>query len=88
MRTRHALIISALLIGCAFQMGCCMCANPFDHYYPAYGGITPRADMTGGRVGSAFRDAAAVAQADGDVYYGSGDTYALPEYDALDQPVR
>jgi hypothetical protein len=37
--------------------GCCICDNPFDEHYAAYGGRNPRADMVCGRVGSVFRDA-------------------------------
>jgi len=37
-----------------------MCSTPYDCHYSAYGGATPRGDRVHGRVGSAFRDAAAI----------------------------
>lgn len=36
-----------------------MCDGPYDYFYPAYGGVRQRADMTCGRVGSAFQNAEA-----------------------------
>jgi hypothetical protein len=38
--------------------GCTMCQQPLEDYtYAAYGGVVQRADMTHGRVGSAFTPA-------------------------------
>lgn len=38
--------------------GCTVCQQPLEDFtYAAYGGLTPRADMTHGRVGSAFSPA-------------------------------
>ncbi len=53
--TRYFGLVFATI--CAATAGCCICDNPFDEYYAAYGGRNPRVDMVHGRVGSAFRDA-------------------------------
>lgn len=94
MRIRYEHVIAALILGCCIQLGCCMCCNPFDDYYNAYGGIKQRANMTCGRVGSAFNNAEAGPIADVESYssgevmneYGSSDgSQDLPFDDALDE---
>ena len=67
----HCLLIASL----AALSGCAMCAGPFDHNYPAFGGAWQRSDPVNGRVGSIFEPA-------GDQVVGTGvataPTEALP----------
>ncbi len=56
--TKRSLLLVAFAVGTA-NFGCCLCDNPFDQQYAAFGGRNPRVDMVNGRVGSAFQDAAA-----------------------------
>jgi hypothetical protein len=46
----------------AAVVGCSLCAAPYDGYYAAYGGLTPRANMAQGRVGSVFDPAGELAR--------------------------
>ena len=89
---RSSLILVALATGTA-NLGCCLCDNPFDQQYAAYGGRKPRVDMVRGRVNSAFRDAAnpPLAESFGpENYYEDGmdDAYEMSAPDSQEQPFQ
>lgn len=74
---RPVLLMLALLM-CAGS-GCAICSNAYDCYYPAYGGLRPRGNMTHGRVGSAFNDASANVPASAVVPAPGAETPTGPE---------
>jgi hypothetical protein len=43
-----------LLLALPVAGGCAMCCSDDDYTYSAYGGVTPRTNMSHGRMGSAF----------------------------------
>ena len=61
--TVKRLLLMAMALLTIAGSGCAVCSNTYDCYYPAYGGIRPRGNMTHGRVGSVFNDASAHAGA-------------------------
>jgi hypothetical protein len=56
-----------LLVACialpVFSSGCALCCAPFDYDYPYVGGAWVRLNPSSGRVGSAFDNAGAPAEA-------------------------
>ena len=89
---RRFLATLVLSVWAGSSLGCAMCNKCGDDAYPFFGGVTPRANQSQGRVGSAFDEAGGYAAASEEGDYLAGevieDSADMPEVEELPVPLN